>query len=530
MDEPTSKTLSALLDERAEQYPDRPAVLDGDRSLTYSTLRERAHALAGGFKEIGIGRDDSIAILMENRVEWVETMFAAHRVGATVIGVSTWAKPRELEYYLSHSGADAVVATASFAGTDFASMLDDLLDGALTDASAVPGSLDAPAVPELDTAVLLGEELPGAVSFGDLAADTPEAGTDPNDPGDTALVLYTSGSTSKPKGVPLLHGGVVENGYQIGERLHLTPADRVWLASPLFWSYGSANALATLVTHAGSLLLQAPFDPEVALELIREHEPTVYYGMTNMARQIAEADGFDRTDLSFRTGTTIGPPEELEYTMDELDIPLLSNVYGATETYGNCAVVDCTLPLKTRLRTQGRPLPGQDIRIKDPETGEQLEQGDVGEICIGGRITPGYRDNPEKNNEAFDNDGYLHMGDLGRLDTDGRVQFRGRLKNVLKVGGINVSPMEIEERVLELPEIDQAFVVGLDDPQKGTAVGLIVVPEAGATVAEADVVEHCESLSSYKRPEHVVIEDAVSLPETDTGKIKRNDLTQLFEV
>jgi len=531
MDEPASATLSALLDERADQYPDRPAVLDGDRSLTYETLRERADELAGGLVDLGVEPGDSVAILMENRVEWVETMFAVHRVGATVVGASTWAKPRELAYYLTHSGADAVVATASFAGTDFAAMLDDLLDGALTDEMATPGDVDADRIPALDTVVVLGadRDLPGARSFADLPADPPSFEADPNGPEDTGLLLYTSGSTSKPKGVPLLHGGLVENGYHIGERMHLTPADRVWLASPLFWSYGSANALTALLTHAGSLLLQAPFDPDVALSLIDEYEPTVYYGMSNMARQLVAADGFDPERLSFRTGTTIGAPEEVAYTMDELDIPLLCNVYGATETYGNCAVTDCTLPRETRLHTQGRPLPGQDISIKDPETGADLDRGEVGEICVGGRITPAYHDNPEKNAEAFADDGSLHMGDLGRLDEDGRVQFRGRLKNVLKVGGINVSPMEIEERLLDHPDIDQAFVIGLDDPEKGTVVGAVVVPETDATVSEADVHDHCESLAAYKRPAAVAVVGVAALAETDTGKIKRDELPALFE-
>jgi len=525
MEEPDSSTLAALLDENADARPDHTAVIDDRRSITYVELRERADALAAGLADLGVDEGDRVAVLMENRVEWVETMFGAHRLGATVVGVSTWATPRDLEYYLTHSGADALVATAAFSGTDFASVLDELLDGGLSTSD----DLDAPDVPDLETVVLLGDDRPGATSFADLPGEPDDTAVDPNDPDDVALLLYTSGSTSKPKGVPLLHDGVVENGYHIGERMHLTPEDRVWLASPLFWSYGSANSLSALVTHGGSLVLQAPFDPAEAFDLMATHDCTVYYGMPNMAKQIADVDGFDADRLSLRTGTTIGQPEEVAFTIDELGVPELCNVYGATETYGNCAVTDCELPRDVRLQTQGQPLPGQDVVIADPDTGERLDRGEVGEIRVGGRITLGYHDNPEKNETAFDEKGYLKMGDLGRLDEAGRVQFRGRSKNMLKVGGINVSPMEIEERLLEHPDVDQAFVVGLDDPEKGEVVGAVVVPKAGASLTEETVYEHCESLAAYKRPAAVVVTGPEGLPQTDTGKIQRTGLADLFE-
>jgi fatty-acyl-CoA synthase len=526
MNRPESATLSALLDEQVEARGERTALVDAERAVTYRELRDRADRVAGGLAELGVESGDAVAILMENRVEWVEAMFGAMRLGASVVGVSTWAEPRELRYYLSHSGADAVVATASFVGTDFASRLADLLGYE----SAPVGGLDDEAFPNLDAVVLLGADRPGAATFDSLAASEPvEYDGDPNDADDRALLLYTSGSTSKPKGVPLLHGGVVENGYQIGERMHLTPEDRFWLASPLFWSYGSANALCAMLTHGASAVLQSPFDPAVAVELAAEHDCTVYYGMANMARAMVESDGFDREALSFRTGTTIGPPEDVAFTMDELGVPELTNVYGSTETYGNCAVTDCELPREVRLRTQGEPLPGQEIVIKDPDTGERLERGEVGEIRVGGRVTPGYYNDPEKTREAFDDEGYLKMGDLGRLDEDGRVQYRGRLKNVVKTGGINVSSLEVEEFLLEHPAVEQAYVVGLDDAEKGEVVAAAVVPRRGATLTESEVRDHCRGLSAYKRPTRIVITSADAVPETDTGKIKRAALTALFE-
>jgi fatty-acyl-CoA synthase len=518
-----SPTLPSTLDDIAADTPERTAVIDGSRAVTYGRLARRTERLAAGLREYGVGPGDRVAILMENRVEWVETALAVQRLGASVVGVSTWAERRELEYYLTHSGATALVATASFAGNDYAATLLDLLGYEDCD----PGALEAASAPALETVVLLGADRPGTVRFDALPADGDVE--DQSDPEEEAYLLYTSGSTSKPKGVPLLHGDTLENADHIGRRLHVTGQDRLWLSSPLFWSYGAVNALGVVLARAASIVVQAPFDPERAIDLVDEYDCTVYYGMPTMARDIVAADNFDADRLGFRTGTTIGQPEDIEFTMDELGVPELCNIYGSTETYGNCAVTDASLPRETRLHAQGCPLPGQDVVVTDPETGERLEHGEVGEIRVGGRITPGYHDDPEKNETAFDERGYLQTGDLGLLDADGRVRFRGRLKNMIKTAGINVSPVEVEEYLLDQPDVDQAYVVGLDDPDRDEIVAAVVVPRPEERLSAEEVHDHCEGLAGYKRPRSVVVVDTPRLPQTDTGKIKRNELGELFD-
>jgi fatty-acyl-CoA synthase len=517
------ETIPSRLDDIAADTPERTAVIDGTRSVTYAALARRTERLAAGLREYGVGPGDRVAVLMENRVEWVETALAIQRLGASVVGVSTWAQQHELEYYLTHSDATALVATAAFAGNDYADRLQDLLGYEDGD----PGALETPSAPALDTVVLLGADRPGTVRFDTLPADATVG--DRSDPDDEAYLLYTSGSTSRPKGVVLLHGDTLENADHIGRRLGVTGQDRLWLASPLFWSYGAVNALGVVFAHAASIVVQAPFDPERAIELVDEYGCTVYYGMPTMARDIVAADSFDQDRLGFRTGTTIGQPEDIEFTMDELGVPELCNIYGSTETYGNCAVTDASLPRETRLHAQGRPLPGQDVVVTDPDTGERLAQGEVGEIRVGGRITPGYHDNPEKNETAFDERGYLKTGDLGLLDADGRVRFRGRLKNMIKTAGINVSPVEVEEYLLDHPDVDQAYVVGLDDPDRDEIVAAVVVPRPGERLSAAAVHDHCEGLAGYKRPRSVVVVDNPRLPQTDTGKVERDELYELFD-
>lgn len=526
MEPPQNETLSSLLTEMADAEPDKTVAIDQSTSVTYGALERRADELAAGFHDLGIGRGDHVAILMENRVEWLESLFALLRLGAIVVGVNTWATEREIAYYLDHSDATAVVATAAFAGTDYAATLDAILDYQSTPV----GGTSSDSAPSLETVVLLGAEQPGAVQYESVpAAPGIEFTTDPNDPSDVYSVLYTSGSTSKPKGVQLCHGDGIENAFHIGERMHLTPADRIWLSSPLFWSYGVANALVAALSHRGSVVLQSPFDPETAVELIDEHDCTVYYGMPNMARDIVDADNFEPGRVRFRTGTTIGQPEDIAFTIDELGVEELANIYGSTETYGNCAVTDCSLPRETRLRTQGEPLPGQDVVVADPDSGDRLPQGEVGELRVKGRITPGYYYDPEQTADAFDGQDYFKTGDLGRLDESGRVQFRGRLKNMIKTSGINVSPVEVEEFLLEHDDVDQAYVVGLPDERRDEIVAAVIVPKKRATLSETELAEHCEDLAGYKRPRAFAITTAEALPETDTGKIKKNRLDEFFD-
>ncbi len=375
---------------------------------------------------------------------------------------------------------------------------------------AEPGALRSERLPELRAVVSIDERRhdgvyawadlqrrAGTVREGALAAA--QAAVSPSD---LCFILYTSGSTATPKGVMLAHGGVIDNGFEIGERQHLTGADRVWLAVPLFWSFGSANALPAIWTHGGALVLQERFEPGEALALLDEERCSVYYGMANMARAILEHPDRPRRALhAMRTGLTIGLPEDIAMTMEAVNAPELCNVYGATETYGNCAVTDAHDPRERRLTTQGLPLPGMEIRVVDPGTDHSLPPGTVGELRVRGRVTPGYYREPEQTRAAFDADGFFVTGDLGMIDADGRIQFHGRLKEMIKTGGINVAPLEVEGVLLAHPAVKQAYVVGLSDRSKGEVAAAAVELHAGATTTAEALAAFCrERLASYKVP------------------------------
>jgi len=227
-----------------------------------------------------------------------------------------------------------------------------------------------------------------------------------------------------------------------------------------------------------------------------------------------------------RTGLTIGPPEDIALTIAALGADELCNVYGSTETYGNCAVCDAHEPQPLRLSTQGAPLPGMTIRAIDLVTRRPLPAGEIGELAVKGYVTPGYFCAPELDAEAFDADGYFLTGDLGSVE-DGRVHFRGRLKEMIKTGGINVAPLEVEQVLLQHPDIVQAYVVGVPDLAKDEIVAAAVELRGGSGADAAAITAFCrERLASYKVPARLVFHTADEFPRTATGKIHKPGLRE----
>ncbi len=532
---PTSQTLGDLLDELARARGDAEAIIWRDRRISYAEWRDQTDRFARGLLSLGIEPGDRVGLLAANRPEWLIAAFAIHKIGAVATAISTFSTPRELAWILEHSGAVALVSVSEVRGRSFIGSLRELCPEI---ADAVPGSLNAVALPELRSLIAIDGGSDGAVIGWD---DFMTRGDSVNaehlaevqatvSPGDICFILYTSGSTADPKGVTLAHGHLIANGFDIGERMHLGPEDRLWFAVPLFWSFGSANALPAVISHGGRLVLHESFDAGEALDLMEHEGCTVFYGMANMARAIREHPTWSPERVaSMRTGLTIGLPEDIEFIIETLGAPELCNVYGSTETYGNCAVCDAHDSLELRLHSQGEPLPGMTIRAVDPETREPLPNGQVGELAVAGYVTPGYFMAPEQTAGTFDADGYFLTGDLGMLGEDGRVRYRGRLKEIIKTGGVNVAPIEVEAVLAQHPAVKQAHVVGVLDPVKDEIVVAAVELEAEARVTVADLVAHCRAeLASYKVPAHISIRNAEAFPRTATGKIHKPGLKQEF--
>jgi fatty-acyl-CoA synthase len=530
---PRSETLGDLLDEIAAATPRSLAVVFRDERLDYADLKVRADGFALALLAAGVRRGDRVALLVTNRTEWLVAAIGAAKIGAVTAAISTFSTSRELGWMLEHCGASVLVTLDAFRGRSFLGALCEICPELV---SSAPGALRSAKLAALHTVVAMqGGPAAGVFSLADFLARGAGVGAAELAaaqravrPEDICYILYTSGSTAAPKGVTLAHGPLIANGFDIGERMHLTATDRVWLAVPLFWSFGSANALPALMTHGGSIVLQESFEPGEAIALIERERCTVYYGMANIARAMREHPSHPGRRLgAMRTGLTIGPPEGIAMTIEALGAAELCNVYGATETYGNCAVTDAHDPLDQRLHSQGLPLPGMMVRVVDPMTREALPADEVGELVVAGYVTPGYYRAPELDAAAFDESGGFLTGDLGSIDRDGRVRFRGRLKEMIKTGGINVAPLEVEEVLLQHPDVVQAHVVGVPDAAKGEIVAAAVEPRPGAAVDAAAIFGFCrERLASYKVPARLAFYTADQLPRTPTGKIHKPSLAE----
>jgi fatty-acyl-CoA synthase len=521
---PKAKTAMALIDEMAARHPGREALVSGTERYDWAEFRDRTRTLAKGLHAAGVRRGDKVAILMGNRAEWLFADFAIMALGGVMVAANTWATARELAYQLSHSECKVLIMSAGFLKRDYATLIAEARaeEYDLSALQRVFCLSDGPppnGMEPFETLWSLGAEVP------DAAIDAAQAAVEGPD---IACLLYTSGSTALPKGVPLQHFALVENMWGIGERLRLTADDRLWLAVSLFWGLGCENALFAVWTHGCCIVLQEHFDAGEALRLIEAERCTIFYGTPNMTLALQEhPDCATRNLSSFRTGATLGSPEQILRLVD-LGVPEICQVYGLTETYGNCTLNDAHDTLARRTETIGTALPGNDIIIVDVESGSRLAQGETGEIRLKGYVTPGYYKDPEKTAEAFDDESYFRTGDLGFFDEDGYLYFRGRTKEMIKTGGINVSPAEIEEVLLEHGAVELAYVIGLKDERRDEIVAAVIVARE-AIEAEALIARCREVLASYKVPRKVKFVEPADLPLTSTGKLQKNRLKDLFE-
>ena len=522
---PLARTYFDLCREQAVRYGDAPALIHAGHSVTYRQLEERTAKVAAALRADGVRHGDRIGLLLPNRPEWVEIALGAGGAGAVAVPFSTWSTRQELVFLLRDSSVTHLFALARFGDRDYAAdlaaLLPELRQGGRSER-----------FPSLRTVVIVepnGSE--GFASFEPFLLNHPPLiALPPGEAaaaGDDALILYTSGSSALPKAVRLKHHGCIENGFNIGERQGYGPNDRVLLSSPLFWSYGSANALSAALTHGAALVLQDKFGATKSIELIEKHGCTAIYTLPGITTAILRDSTFSVARVkTLRTGLTIGSPQDVYEAATKLGAAEICNVYGATETYGNCCVTWHHWPLEKRMNCQGPPLPGNYIRFVDEETGAEVPPGQPGLVEVRGYVTPAYSGaSGDQNDKAFTRDGYYRTGDMGQFDEERNFVFVGRNTEMIKRAGINVSPAEVENILLLHPKVESAGVVGVADKERGELVVAFVVARNGEEPTVAELIEHCRSVASkYKVPDRIEIRPA--LPLTPTGKLQRRELKQ----
>jgi long-chain acyl-CoA synthetase len=495
--------LASLIDQAAKRYPNEVAVRLGDIELNYAAVNGAAQRVAAYLQSIGVQPGDRVGVMLPNVPQFPIAYYGVLLAGGVVVPMNVLLKGREVTYYLKDSGAKAIIAWSGFGA--------DAKIGA--DEAGIPLLVTGPdALPEGATKL---EEALGTVE--PLTEAVQRIATD------TAVILYTSGTTGQPKGALLTHSNLMWNA-EISSQLHdLGPDDVLLGALPLFHSFGQTCVLNAATRRGATVELIPRFDPEQALKLIETRKVTKFFGVPTMFVAVLNHPNLESTDVSSLnlcvSGGSACAVETLKAAEAKL-APVLEG-YGLSET----SPVACFnhKELGSKPGSIGTPLYGVEMGIIDDE-GKQVGAGEVGEIVIRGHcVMAGYHDKPEATAEAIDADGWFKTGDIAQRDEDGYYFIVDRKKDLIIRGGYNVYPREIEEVLYEHPGVMEAAVLGVPHDELGEEIAAAVGAKPGVTLDPDEVQAFVkERVAAYKYPRHVVIVD--ELPKTATGKILKREI------
>ncbi|GGN97462.1 class I adenylate-forming enzyme family protein [Nocardia rhizosphaerihabitans] len=531
-------TLPGFLREVTERYGDREALRAHDgtgvTSWTYRDLWNHSVEVARALRACGVGKDTRVGVLMTNRPEWLAAVFGTSLAGGVAVALSTFSTPAELDHLLRVSDISVLLFERQVARTDFLSVLTEL-EPALADSS--PTGLRSMTYPFLRHLAVVGESAPDTAieawaDFLARGADEPAeliAATSASvQPSDTAVIFFSSGTTSKPKGIRNAHRGVAVQMWRFGRMFAFDSHDtvRCWAANGFFWSGNFGQALGTTLAVGGTLVLQRLFDATEAVALFESEQVTFPVAWPHQWAQLAAAPNWPDADLSSLTFVDRGTPAGRHPTV-RTDWTECGHAYGNTETFTISTCYPACTPEHVHAGSSGIPLPGVRVKIADPLTGTVLDRGDSGEICVKGpTLMLGYLGTPL--DETLDTEGYFHTGDGGYLDDEDRLYWTGRLTDIIKTGGANVSPLEVDEQLARYPGVKIGRTVGVPHDTLGEVVVACVVPQPDAHL-DSEMLRGFlrERLASYKVPRYVLLfaEDDFSL--TGSAKIKSADLRQL---
>ena len=488
--------LATLLTDSAAAHPDRPAVRLGEHQVTYAELDEASCRVAALIAERGLGVGDRIGVMLPNVLEFAPIYYGVLRSGAVVVPMNPLLKAREVEFYLSDAEAGLLFAHESAAG------------------EAQSGA---------DRVADAGVEVVTADFLSHLAGREPVADIVERADSDTAVILYTSGTTGKPKGAELTHGNLTRNVEVCQDDLiHLTAEDVVFGGLPLFHSFGQTVTLNTSIGHGACLVLLPRFDPALALDLMAQAEVTVFAGVPTMYNAFLAVPTAPELP-SLRTCVSGGaalPVEVLRRFEAAFGCQVLEG-YGLSETSPVASFN--RLDTGRRAGSIGKPVTGVEMRVVD-EQGTQVPDGGVGEIAIRGHnVMKGYWRRPEATAEVLSAEGWFRTGDMGRVDDDGFFFIVDRKKELIIRGGFNVYPREIEEVLYEHPAVAEAAVIGIPHPELGEEIAAAVALKTGIAATPEELREFVKGqVAPYKYPRHIWLRD--SLPKGPTGKIQKRDL------
>ena len=529
--DPFPLTVGELLESRARSWGDHPLLICDDQTLTYTDAAERSGALARGLIGSGLGHGSRLGLIYPNGPEFTVAALAAARVGAVTVPLSTFSTPSELRTLLFNADIDTVVATAGYRRHDYVQSL----------AQAVPGldlrtppPLFSPALPALRRLAFdalppdcdPAWSLPSVLEAGNrVDAEILRAAQDGVRPSDRLAIIHTSGSTADPKGVIHTHGSLINHLHVLNGMRAYAEHEVLFCNSPFFWIGGFAYALLGTLEAGGTLVCSNAAEASGVLDLIETTRPTMVNGFAQSVAHLAQDPSFPQRDLtSIKRGNLYPIMAE---AVRPTDPELRHNMLGMTETGGVClASEDESDQPEKRRGSFGRPVPGIEAMVIDPDTGAGSAVGEAGELCLrGSALLEGYCG--KERHDTFDDDGWYHTGDLFHIDDEGFFYFEGRRGEMIKTSGANVSPREVETAILEETGL-VANVLGVDDPASGQLVVAVVRVPTTATPPDPEELKSQlrHRLSAYKVPKRILMMDEEDVPMMSSGKLDMRALKE----
>jgi len=532
------KTFGQFLEQWAAETPDKDFMVYPDRNLrfSYAEFNIRVDNLAKALLHIGMRPDDKLGIFANNVPDWLTFMFACAKIGVVLVTINTNYKTHELDYLVKNSDLKAICIVNGWRDSDYVQMIYELVPELK---ESQRGYLQSEKFPFLKNVIFIGQEKHrGMFNTAELIL----LGSQLEEQlfneikstiscHDVVNMQYTSGTTGFPKGVMLTHYNILNNGFATGQCMNYTTDERLCVCVPLFHCFGCVLALCAIITHGATMVMVENFDPLVVLASVQKEKCTALYGVPTMFIAELNHPMFSMFDLSsLRTGIMAGAPcpiETMNEVMNKMNMSEIIIVYGLTESSpGMTATRNHDAP-SIRSTTVGKAYPAVEVKVANPETGEELKPGEQGELCCRGyNVMKGYYKNPEATAKAIDKDGWLHSGDLGVMDTDGYFRVTGRIKDMIIRGGENVYPREIENFLYTMPQIQAIEVAGVPSSKYGEQVGAFIKKRPGVELCEEDVTDFCRGkISRYKIPKYIFFVD--DFPMTASGKIQKYKLREL---
>ncbi len=532
-------TIGQLLDETVAKVPDQDAVVyvDRDYRQTWSELRETVDQVAKGLMALGVRRGEKVAVWATNVPHWLTLQFATARIGAILLTININYRTEEISYLLRQSECENIFIIDGYRDTDYVNTLYELVPELRTQPR---DRLRSERFPHLRRVLFMGPEkhrgmyswnevLAMSVAVDDEEYRRRQEGLSPHD---VVNMQYTSGTTGFPKGVMLTHFNITNNGYWVGVNENLTSADRVCLPVPLFHCFGCVLGVMACQNHGATMVILERYDPVNVMMSVEHEKCTALYGVPTMFIGVLDHKLFDRFDLSsLRTGIMAGSPcpvKTMRECVDRMNMREVTIVYGLTEVSPAMTQTRYDEPsLERKCSTVGKAIPGIEVAVIDPETGEHLGPGRHGELCCRGHnVMKGYYNMPEETAKAIDKDGWLHSGDIGMVDEDGYFSVTGRLKDMIIRGGENIYPKEVEDFIHHLEGVADVQVVGVPSVKYGEVPAAFVILRPGARLTAEDIIDHCRGrIAFYKIPRYVHFLE--EYPMTASGKIMKVKLREM---